>query len=219
MELMQASPITVAIISFTLFFTIMYWFYVLPFVKAKRVSFITVMAAAITLTLCLFAVIDRLKPLGGLIILAFWIVPSAYIYKNRADFSGLDQKPLIGLQIFRLIGALFILEMARGHIPPSFALSAGIGDILVGILAAFLFLFYEMIPRKGALILICLGILDFVMAFSFGFLSLPGPFQVFAVDFDNQVNLFPTGMIPIFLVPYALVFHVLSFINLPREVK
>ncbi len=217
MEIMQASPFTVGVISFTLFFTVLYWFYLLPFEKAKLASFVTVLAGTLTLTLCLFNVIGRLAPFGGILILIFWLVPSLFIWKKREDFKGLNQRTLVGLQILRVIGGLFILEMFRGHIPASFALPAGIGDIFVGTIALILFLFFEKIPRLGISLVIFLGLADFAMAFTFGFLSLPGPFQQFAIGFDNQINLFPTGLIPIFLVPYAIAYHVLSIINLPER--
>jgi hypothetical protein len=40
--------------------------------------------------------------------------------------------------------------------------------------------------------------------------------QLVAHGFENQVYLFPTGIIPLFLVPYAITYHMLSFINLKR---
>jgi hypothetical protein len=55
------------------------------------------------------------------------------------------------------------------------------------------------------------------MAFFFGFTSMEGPAQLFAVGFENKLSLFPTGLIPLFLVPYAITFHVLSWINRNTE--
>jgi hypothetical protein len=106
--------------------------------------------------------------------------------------------------------------MSRGHIPASFALPAGIGDLVVGIFALALVLSYKDIPQWGVLSVLVLGILDFLSAFFFGFTSFEGPAQLFAEGFDNQANLFPTGIIPIYLVPYAISFHALSLSNLKR---
>jgi hypothetical protein len=107
--------------------------------------------------------------------------------------------------------------MTRGNIPASFALPAGIGDIVVGVTAFILVVGFREIPRWGVLLVITIGALDFLSAFFFGFTSFEGPAQLFADGFDNQTNLFPTGLIPIFLVPYAISFHVLSWINLDRK--
>ncbi|MCH8062376.1 MAG: hypothetical protein IH861_07730 [Chloroflexi bacterium] len=58
---------------------------------------------------------------------------------------------------------------------------------------------------------------DFVSAFYFGFTSSStSPFQLFAFDQPNQLLLYPTGLIPLFLVPYAVVFHILSLAEMQR---
>jgi hypothetical protein len=55
---------------------------------------------------------------------------------------------------------------------------------------------------------------DFMSAFFFGFTSSEGsPLQLFFPAVTNQLILFPTGMIPLFLVPYAIFFHFLSLFN------
>lgn len=217
MHTMNASWLTVWVIVFTGFFTSLYWYLVLPFEKAKRLSLMTALIGSLAFTFVLFNGIPRLGLAGGLVIILMWLWPATIVWIKRDYFLNLDQRILVGLQIFRLIGAFFILEMFKGNIPESFALPAGIGDIIVGCLSAILFLSYKKIPRWGVQLVLVLGLIDFAMAFLFGFFSLPGPFQLFAKGFDNQVNLFPTGLIPFYLVPYAIVYHVLSFINLQRK--
>ncbi len=64
-----------------------------------------------------------------------------------------------------------------------------------------------------------IGISDFVSAFFFGFTSSATPLQLFAFDQPNQVLLYPTGLIPLFLVPYAVVFHILSITEMQREYR
>jgi hypothetical protein len=211
---MNASWLTIWGISFTLFLTTIYWFFLLPIEKAKKIALLTVIVASITLTAVICNVPGRLGLLGSILILLMWIWPASLVWVNKKYFKGLNQRILIALQIFRFIGAFFILEMLRGHIPSSFALPAGIGDIFVGCIATALVLTYKRIPRWGIILVLIVGLLDFAVAFFFGFTSLPGPMQLFAKEFNNQLNLFPTGMIPFFLVPYAIVFHILSLINL-----
>jgi hypothetical protein len=155
-----------------------------------------------------------LGPAVALIILFLWTTQALLIWKCRNYFQGLDQRKLVGLQIIRLVGGTFIIEMTRGHVPTEFALVAGIGDIIVGLTAFLLFVLYKKIPSWGIKLVLIIGVIDFTSAIIFGITSQPNPIQIFAIGFDNQVNLFPTGMIPFFLVPYTIVFHVISFINL-----
>jgi len=86
----------------------------------------------------------------------------------------------------------------------------------VGLVAVSLVLGYKNIPKQGLILLITIGALDILSAFFFGLISLSGPVRLFANGFENQVNLFPTGIIPLFLVPYAITYHMLSFINLKK---
>ena len=215
-EVMQAHWTTVLIIVFALLITPFYWFLVLPKRKAVMMAWITAIIAALMTTVNLFNIEDKLGRFGGLLILSMWVIPSLIIWINRDWFKGLDQRPIVGLQIFRLIGGVFIIEMFRGNIPGSFAWPAGVGDIIVGLFALFVFLAYKTIPKKALVILIALGLLDFVSAFFFGFTSAEGPAQLFAKGFDNQLTLFPTGLIPLYLVPYAIAFHIISLINLKK---
>ncbi len=106
--------------------------------------------------------------------------------------------------------------MILGNLPGIFAYPAGLGDILVGLVALGVLLAYrksECIPKAGIFLVIGLGVADFLSAFFFGFTSSAGPFQLFYPAVTNNVRLFPTGMIPLFLVPYAIFFHTLSMLN------
>jgi len=156
--------------------------------------------------------------LGSLVIPLSWLLPSLILYWKRNWFLSqkLSQNWLIGLQIFRVVGAVFLIEMILGHLPGIFAYPAGLGDILVGLVALGVLLAYrksERIPKAGIFLVIGLGIADFLSAFFFGFTSSEGPFQLFYPAVTNNVGLFPTGMIPLFLVPYAIFFHTLSLLN------
>ncbi len=216
MEIMQAHWTSVLFIVLTLMVTPFYWFLILPQKKAQIMAWITAIVGAIMLTINLFNITGKLGPAGASLIGVMWIIPPFLVWRYRNWFKGLDQKPIIGLQIFRLIGAFFIVEMFRGNIPSSFALPAGIGDIIVGLFALSIFLMYKKITKNALVILIVIGIIDFASAFFFGFTSFEGPTQLFAIGFENKANLFPTGVIPFFLVPYAITFHIISIINLKK---
>jgi len=156
--------------------------------------------------------------LGSLVIPLSWLLPSLILYWKRNWFLSqkLSQNWLIGLQLFRVIGGVFLIEMILGHIPGIFAYPAGLGDILVSLVALGVLLAYrksERIPKAGIFLVIGLGIADFLSAFFFAFTSSEGPFRLFYPAVTNNVVLFPTGMIPLFLVPCAIFFHMLSMLN------
>ncbi|MEM1445361.1 MAG: hypothetical protein AAGF84_04850 [Planctomycetota bacterium] len=169
----------------------------------------------------LMGIADRVAPpLGQLVIPVCWLLPSVLLVLSRNYWLSdpLDQRWLVGLQLWRVIGAVFLIEMARGNLPGSFAWPAGAGDVFAALVAALVLLVYRgrSIPAPAMVMVAAVGIADFVSAFFFGFTSSVGPQQLFAFDNPNRVQEFPTGLIPLFLVPYAIFFHTLSLACLLR---
>jgi hypothetical protein len=167
---------------------------------------------------CLNQIPAKLGIGGDLIVPLAWILPSLILYWRKDWFLSheLSQKWLVGLQLFRVIGGVFLIEMTRGHIPGIFAYPAGIGDIVVGAAALGVLVAcrsHEQIPGTLIVLIIAIGMLDFLSAFFFGFTSTQGPLQLFYPPVVNRLIMFPTGMIPLFLVPYAIFFHMLSLLT------
>lgn len=167
---------------------------------------------------CLARVPRALGLPGQLIVPLGWLVPSLLLLAGRRWVLArpLDQRMLVGLQVFRLIGAVFLLEMPR-HVPAVFAWPAGLGDIAVGLIALIVLLRCPAdrpLPRGAILLVAAAGLLDFAVAFFFGFTSAPGPAQLFHPPHPSRLIEFPTGMIPLFLVPVAIAFHTLSLLSL-----
>lgn len=123
------------------------------------------------------------------------------------------------MQVLRPIGMVFVLEHFRGNLPGVFAHPAGWGDLLVGIIALGVLVRYrnQEIPDGAVKLVFGVGIADFASALFFGFASSATPVQLFAFDQPNQVLLYPTGLIPLLLVPYAVVFHILSCTEMQRS--
>ncbi len=142
-----------------------------------------------------------------------------YAFRWALVGEGLSQHMLIGLQVLRVIGLVFVLEHWRGNLPGVFAHPAGWGDLLVGIIALAVLIRYrnQEIPNGAVILVFTVGIADFVSAFFFGITSSATPFQLFAFDQPNQVLLYPTGLIPLFLVPSAVIFHILSITEMQRS--
>jgi hypothetical protein len=78
----------------------------------------------------------------------------------------------------RVVGVLFLMVMALGHLPALFALPAGLGDIAVGLIA-------PSVARRlttdgdhrGAVRFHLLGLLDLVVAITIGYLAGLGPYR------------------------------------------
>ncbi len=120
---------------------------------------------------------------------------------------------LVGVQLYRIVGGLFLIAWLQDDIPAEFALPAGIGDIAVGLLAPFVAL---ALVRNGverawpAVVGWCaLGITDLVVAVTCGLLTAPSAFQQLALDDPNAaITSYPLVLIPTFAVPVSVVLHV-----------
>ncbi len=187
--------------------------------KGFRIGCAFLVWGALMFWICLSEMPRKLGLPGNLIVPIAWFLPSLILYWQRNWFLSqeLSQKWLIGLQLFRVIGGTFLIEMGRGNIPGIFSYPAGFGDILVGIASFVVLLAFrkqDLVPAIYIMFIIVIGIADFLSAFFFGFTSSEGsPLQLFFPAVTNRLILFPTGMIPLFLVPYAIFFHMLSLLN------
>ena len=129
---------------------------------------------------------------------------------------------LIGLQVYRVLGGNFIVLWALGApVPAIFALPAGIGDVLTGVLAIPAAIY---VARQGrywrgvGMAWNVLGIADLINALALGFLTSPGPLQVLALGHPNLVaSTYPTLLTPFFAVPLSLVLHGLSLWQLRKH--
>jgi hypothetical protein len=98
-----------------------------------------------------------------------------------------------------------MLYWISGHMPGGFALPAGLGDLFIGLTAPWMtkYVLRENFSPKIVVTWNLIGILDFVTAFSTGFAF-------------NTPTGYPLVLIPGFLVPLALAFHLHSLRKLQR---
>jgi hypothetical protein len=148
------------------------------------------------------------------------------LMRSRHLAAAIDATPpswLIGLQVYRVLGAVFLVRWAAGQLPGEFALPAGTGDVLVGLLALPVAFFVHSRARGGQAAGYAwnvFGILDLVLALTLGFLTSPGRFQALALDHPNTtVGTYPLVMIPAFAVPLSLILHGLSLWQLRRTAR
>lgn len=227
--IMNAHPVTVMVIAAAFLVTPIFVFATYVFSGASKRKGFRIGAAWLVLGsfmfwVCIADVPRRLGLPGNLIVPTMWVAPSLILFIWRDWFLDrwLCQKWLIGLQLFRAIGGVFLIEMARGNIPGIFAYPAGLGDLAVATVAALVLVKYwkaKRIPGGAVALVIVLGVADFLSAFFFGFGSSETPIQLFFPEVPNNVIVFPTGLIPLFLVPYAIFFHVLSGLSYLRHEK
>ena len=121
---------------------------------------------------------------------------------------------LVGAQLYRVLGVIFLVLYAGGYLPALFALPAGIGDTLVGILAPFVAVSFARSPDTSAQrvrLWNILGIADLVIAVTMGFLTSPSPLQVASFGHASQlIGIFPLSLIPVFAVPLSILLHIAS---------
>jgi hypothetical protein len=135
--------------------------------------------------------------------------------------DAVPQHWLIGVQFYRALGAIFLILYAAGKMPGLFAWPAGLGDVLVGVLALGVAIAYRRGPGENVNLVSVwnlFGLADLVVAVTAGFLTSPSAFQLFAFDLPNElISQFPLVLIPVFLVPLSVLLHLASLAKLRRD--
>jgi hypothetical protein len=123
-----------------------------------------------------------------------------------------NQKNLIRLNLWRLVGVVFLILMAKGQMPALWALPAGIGDVIVGATAPWV---ASRVAAPGgrrlAILFNLFGMADLIVAVGLGIMTSPGPTRVFHTTPTSELaTQFPLALVPTFLVPLAFMLHVVS---------
>jgi len=123
-----------------------------------------------------------------------------------------NQKHLIWLNVWRLVGVVFLFLMAGGQMPALWALPAGIGDVIVGATAPWV---ANQLDKPGgrriAIIFNLFGILDLIVAVGLGIMTSTGPLRVFHTTPTSELaTRFPLALVPAFLVPLAFALQIVS---------
>lgn len=153
----------------------------------------------------------------------------AHTVMGRALLAEMPQRWLIGAQVYRVVGGLFLIAASYGEVPAYFAIPAGWGDIVVGlsaVLVAVLWVTGSGAARSAAWVWNAVGLLDLVVAVGIGSSMLARPaaaiwggspywleraaagFQPLGPSiFDIS---FPLALIPTLIVPLSILLHLLS---------
>ena len=125
----------------------------------------------------------------------------------RGIIAGIPQHWLIGIQTFRVLGGLFLIRYIQGQLPGVFAIPAGVGDVLTGILAPIIaYWWYAGRPyaRGAAIAWNLFGMADLINAVAIGTLTGGGGGGI----------VFPTVLIPVYGVPRGFLIHSYSLMGL-----
>jgi hypothetical protein len=123
---------------------------------------------------------------------------------------------VIGVQVYRLIGIVFVVLLALGQLPAHFAVPAGWGDIAVGLLAPLVALGLAREARGDRALAVAwnvFGLVDLIIAIGMGTgllapLLMPelGP----RVPSAAAMGVFPMVLVPMFLVPMSALLHAIA---------
>ena len=204
------------------------------FSMGKRITIWLAIAIPFTLWLAVvwaMAVNGAFQPIPGVVrlprlpiaIFAPVIIGLFFLPRSKSIAAFLDATPapwLIALQVYRIFGGIFLVNWMHGTAAGVFAVPAGIGDVLTGIMAlpvALLLASGTARGRSAAMAWNIFGLLDFAVAITLGTLSSPGPFQIFGLDIPASLaGTYPTVLIPAFAVPSSILLHALSIRQLRR---
>ncbi len=135
--------------------------------------------------------------------------------------AAVPQSWLVGVQLYRALGVIFLILYATGKLPSLFAWPAGIGDIAIGLLAPIVGIAYARAPHNAATLVAgwnVFGILDLVIAVGTGFATAPSLIQPIEVQPTSELmTVLPMVLIPVYLVPLSIVLHLASLAKLRRE--
>ena len=159
---------------------------------------------------------DRLPPVGVTLLLVLIVLAVCLVAFPTLRRLLTNQRHLILLNLWRLVGLVFLMLMANGQMPALWALPAGIGDVIVGVVAPWIARDVEMLQgRRRAIIFNLFGMADLVVAVGLGTMTSPGPTHVFQTTPTSVLaTQFPLALVPTFLVPLAFVLHIVSLSQL-----
>jgi hypothetical protein len=153
------------------------------------------------------------------------VVAYALAFAWSAEFRSFvlraNPRVLTALQIWRVIGLVFVILYYRGELPRAFALPAGWGDFAIGITAPLVaWAMASMVGPRRLIFMVwnVLGIADLVLAVTLGVLSSNSPIGILATGVTTQLmGSFPLSLIPTFLVPLFLILHLITLLRIYKK--
>jgi len=146
-----------------------------------------------------------------IVVFAVWFAASRAL---REFALSLNPRVLTALQVWRIVGFVFVLLEAHRMLPALFALPAGYGDMFIGTTASLVAWHFADPRHRGAFMAWqLLGVLDLVVAVGSGTTArLVDPQAVSMLP----MTVLPLSIVPTFLVPLFLIFHLICIAQASR---
>lgn len=133
----------------------------------------------------------------------------------------MDITTLTSFQTWRVMGFTFIILWAMGQLPFIFAVFTGVGDVLVGIGAAFATVKVSQRTtgwQRSARRVVYMGLLDFGVAVFTGLASAAGYLQIYSGEISAHImTSYPMVLFPTFIVPSFIILHILAWRKISKE--
>ncbi|MEO0344345.1 MAG: hypothetical protein AAF198_13005 [Pseudomonadota bacterium] len=159
---------------------------------------------------------DDVVPYLGVFIAGSTILVAAlvlYIPNMRQIMNSVPISWFAGIQIYRVIGAVFLLLEADGLLSKYFAVTTAWGDIFVGLTAPIVAVLLHRDLYKYLWVGILwslIGIGDLILVLFKAIQSAPGPRQTTAFDIPTEVvTYFPFSILPMLIVPVSIILHLI----------
>jgi len=169
--------------------------------------------------------ISRPVPVVGLFVAAPLLaaaVATAWPAARKA-MLGVPMSVMVGLNIPRVFGALFLVLAAQGRLSGPFPYSAAWGDIITGVLAVPVLWLAQAVGARNVAVIAAwnaFGTADLVLAIAFGVASAEGsPLQLFAAPGSEAMQQAPWSFVPTVLVPIWLILHAIIGVQLVRRAR
>jgi hypothetical protein len=142
---------------------------------------------------------------GVLFLLAAAVVVPGF----AAWMKQVDIRLLLGFHLVRFVGLYFLWLATVGRLDPTFALTAGIGDLIAAVGATGLLLFPDLRDGKWLLVWNIVGLADILLVV----VTAARIFATAPADLA-ELAMFPLGLLPTFVVPLIIVSHLVVFLRL-----
>lgn len=122
---------------------------------------------------------------------------------------------LIAIQLYRVLGAVFLLGWLSGELPSELGLPTFILDLTIGLTAIPVAILSQRRDRRGIVIAWnVVGLLDFAYSISLTMLALPGLSLISMSPSPVLIGQLPLSLIVVWAVPLSIALHLFTLFKL-----
>lgn len=134
----------------------------------------------------------------------------------RQLIAALPIQAVIGIQVYRVLGVIFLLGWLSGELPSALGLPTALFDLSIGISAPLVGLLAARGLRRFAVLWNVLGLLDFAYSVTLGVLA--GPLALIALTPGPELlSALPLSLIVVWAVPLSILLHSIALIKLAQQ--